>query len=133
MRSLDSEGFSTPLFTSFSSPAGIAFCRSIASRRLSWDPHDYQLEGACKALDGTDVLAIMPTGSGKTGIPLVYMLVAQVIADKPTLCPPGLRSQFRPNPCMVVICPTKALERDMVSPCLLSFLRATQVWLGPEV
>lgn len=103
------EGSQLHSFDSFSSLAGVAFCRAIASRRLSWPPHDYQLEGACKALNGMDVPAIMPTGSAKTGILLNYMLVAQAIGDEPTLCPPALRAQFRRSPSMVVVCPTKAL------------------------
>ncbi|KAI0733442.1 hypothetical protein C8Q72DRAFT_881463 [Fomitopsis betulina] len=106
-------GGSTHSFTSFSSPGGIAFCRDIASKSLPWKPHDYQLEGACKALDGSDVLAITPTGSGKTGFLLVYMHVAQAIAKDPEMCPKDLRSRITADPCMVVVCPTKALEYDM--------------------
>ena len=30
-------------------------------------PHDYQLEGICHALDRVDVVATMATGAGKTG------------------------------------------------------------------
>ncbi|TFY59485.1 hypothetical protein EVJ58_g5747 [Rhodofomes roseus] len=113
MQGPDTQGPSSPSFTSFSSPDGIAFCRNIASKSLPWDPHDYQLEGACKALDGIDVFAITPTGSGKTGFLLVYILVAQAIANDPALCPGALRTRFKADPCMLVFCPTKALEHDM--------------------
>lgn len=84
-------GPSAHSFTSFSSEEGLAFCREITAESLPWSPHTYQLEGACKALDGLDVLAITPTGSGKTGFLLIYMLVAQAIAKDPTLCPAPLR------------------------------------------
>ncbi|KZT68050.1 hypothetical protein DAEQUDRAFT_656002, partial [Daedalea quercina L-15889] len=97
----------------FSEPEGIAFCRNIASKSLPWPPHDYQLEGACKALNGVDVFAITPTGSGKTGFLLIYMLVALAIAKNPELCPKELRFRFPKDPCMVVVCPTKSLEHDM--------------------
>ncbi|EPS94578.1 hypothetical protein FOMPIDRAFT_15785, partial [Fomitopsis schrenkii] len=70
-------------------------------------PHDHQLEGACKALDGSDVLAITPTGSGKTGFLLVYMHVAQAIVKDPEMCPKDLRSRMTVDPCMVLVCPTK--------------------------
>ena len=106
---------SSPSFETFRSPNGVNFCRAIASKSLPWEPHDYQLDGACNALDRRDVLAITPTGSGKTGFLLVYMLVAQAIARDPTLCPQALRKHFKSDPCMLVICPTKALEHDMVS------------------
>jgi hypothetical protein len=43
---------------SFSSPEGYALCRSILKPLLPYDPHDHQLEGICKALDGVDVLAL---------------------------------------------------------------------------
>jgi hypothetical protein len=43
----------------FNSSEGYALCRDIL---LPYDPHDYQLEGICKALDGVDVLAVLPTG-----------------------------------------------------------------------
>ncbi|KAH9911495.1 P-loop containing nucleoside triphosphate hydrolase protein [Fomitopsis serialis] len=114
MENLASERVTSHSFTKFSSPEGTAFCRNIASKHcLPWDPHDYQLEGVCKALDGIDVFAITPTGSGKTGFLLIYMLVAQAIAKDRELCPKGLRSRFKADPCMVVVCPTKSLEHDM--------------------
>ncbi|KAH9915339.1 uncharacterized protein B0H18DRAFT_886066 [Fomitopsis serialis] len=122
MQGPDTQGPLSPSFTSFCSPEGIAFCRNVASKNLPWDPHDYQLEGACKALDGTDVFAITPTGSGKTGFLLVYILVAQAIANDPALCPEALRTRFKPDPCMLVICPTKALEHDMFQAAGLSTL-----------
>ena len=59
-------GASAPSFTKFNSPEGLKLCRYIARKNLPWDPHDYQLEGACTALDGIDVLAVTPTASGKT-------------------------------------------------------------------
>ena len=56
-----------PLPFLFSSPEGFALCRRILSEHLPYDPHDFQIEGICKVLDRVDLLAILATGSGKTG------------------------------------------------------------------
>lgn len=60
----------------WSPPAGYDLCRKILrDSNLPYVPHDYQVEGVCKTLDGIDLLAITPTGSGKTGYLSMYMLV----------------------------------------------------------
>jgi superfamily II DNA/RNA helicase len=41
----------------------------------SFEPHDYQIEGICPAMDGEDVLVTMATGTGKTGFFILLMLV----------------------------------------------------------
>lgn len=51
----------------WSSPEGYRLARTILQPSLPFDPHDYQLEGVCKILDGYDLLAVIPTGAGKTG------------------------------------------------------------------
>jgi ATP-dependent helicase YprA (DUF1998 family) len=69
-------------------------------------------EGICRALDGDDVVATMATGAGKTGLLSFLMLVVRAISRNSSL---ALQScTFPNNPCMLVICPTKALEEDMV-------------------
>jgi hypothetical protein len=45
-----------------------------SSRNTSHEPHDYQLDG-CPVMDGYDLLATTPTGSGKTGFLFMLMLV----------------------------------------------------------
>ena len=50
----------------FNTPEGHRPCRAIVSGKLGYDPRDYQVDGVCRALDGVDLLAITPTGSGKT-------------------------------------------------------------------
>jgi len=48
----------------------------LAKNQLrSIEPHDYQLEGICYALDGVDLVATMATGAGKTGFYCFLMLV----------------------------------------------------------
>ena len=59
----------------------------------------------------------MATGAGKTGLLSFLMLVVRAISQDPSL---ALQNRTFPNdPCMLVICPTKALEEDMVRYVLL--------------
>ena len=78
----------------------------------SIQPHDYQLEGICHALDGVDVVATMATGAGKTGFYCFLMLVIRAISEDPNIALNGMT--FPRNPCMLLISPTKALQQDMV-------------------
>ncbi|KAF8809276.1 hypothetical protein BYT27DRAFT_7254779 [Phlegmacium glaucopus] len=94
---------------------GRALVRQILSQSkpVAIEPHDYQCEGICRALDGNDVIATMATGAGKTGLLSFLMLVICAISHNPSLALQGCT--FPKNPCMLVICPTKALEEDMSS------------------
>ena len=38
-------------------------------------PRDYQIEAAAKLLDGINVLAVLPTGAGKTAILTMFMVI----------------------------------------------------------
>ena len=107
MHATDSNGFSK-----FSSPRGWQICRKIITDRLPFGPHDYQLEGITKALDGQDVVAVSATGSGKSAY--IYMLAVVLLefAKKPSLSPD--KKNFPQNPAIVVVCPTTALEDDLV-------------------
>jgi superfamily II DNA/RNA helicase len=100
-----------PIFL-FSTPEGHALCRKILEAHLTYEPHDIQIEGICKVLDNVDLLVILATGMGKTGFLSMYMLVVLAIKKDPSLCP---TAKFPDNPCMLVICPTKYLEHQMVS------------------
>lgn len=102
----------------YSTPAGQVLVRNILAKcePKPIEPHDYQCEGICKALDGLDVIATMATGAGKTGLFSFLMLVVRAISREPSIALGG--RTFPKNPCMLVVCPTKALEEDMV--CLLS-------------
>jgi hypothetical protein len=95
----------------FSSPEGFALCWRILDAHLSYSPHDFQIEGICKVLDRVDLLAILATGTGKTGFLSMYMLVVLAIKKDPSLC---LTAKFPDNPCLLAICPTKYLEHQMV-------------------
>ncbi|KAI0746874.1 P-loop containing nucleoside triphosphate hydrolase protein [Daedaleopsis nitida] len=68
--------------------------------------------GVQKALDKIDV-AITPTGSGKTGFLTMYLLVMHAIMKNPERCP-NPPQHFRKDAAMVLVCPTRSLEVDMV-------------------
>lgn len=96
----------------YDSPAGRDLCKHVLRKHLPYEPHDYQLDGVCPVLDGLDLLATTPTGSGKTGYFIQLMLVARALAEDPTL---KLNDRaFPQDPVMIVVSPTKALEQDMV-------------------
>jgi replicative superfamily II helicase len=58
-----------------------------------------------------DLLATVITGSGKTGYLTMLMLVVREISADETLV---LGKRLPKDPAMIVVCPTKALEEDMV-------------------
>ena len=96
----------------WSSPDGYSLVRRILkTTAIPYEPHDYQLEGVCKSLDGISLFAITPTGSGKTSYYIIYMLVVLAVIKDPTLCP---SAKFPENPCLVIICPTIPLQMEMV-------------------
>ncbi|KAJ7201498.1 P-loop containing nucleoside triphosphate hydrolase protein, partial [Mycena haematopus] len=100
-----------PATFTWSSPDGYALVRRILEPTpLPYVPHDDQLEGVCKSLDGIHLFAITPTGSGKTGYYTIYMLVVLAVVADPTLCP---SASFPSNPCLLVICPTIPLQLEM--------------------
>ncbi|KAI0753497.1 P-loop containing nucleoside triphosphate hydrolase protein, partial [Daedaleopsis nitida] len=101
-----------PHFT-FCSPKGREIISDIVFSKLGYYPHDYQLDGVCKSLDGIDLLAILATGSGKTGFFIMYMLVLQELSDNPSRCSPPYR--MPPDPAMVLVYPTVGLEAEMAA------------------
>ena len=96
-----------------SNPEGLQLARELIRPQLPHDIHDYVLEGVCKAVDGIHVLAVAPTGSGKTGYFYGYILLLKALEK---LSPPCalLKRKFPRNPAMVIVFPTKGLEEEMV-------------------
>ncbi|KAH9910556.1 P-loop containing nucleoside triphosphate hydrolase protein [Epithele typhae] len=111
---IDSRATPSAVFA-FNSTAGRALCRQIISARFGYDPHDYQLDGVTRALDGLDILAITPTGSGKTGFLTMYLVVMQAVMEQPLLLPSPPSRHFQHRAAMVVVCPTIALQVDMAT------------------
>ena len=96
----------------FSSPHGWQICRKIITDKLPFGPHDYQLEGITKALDGQDVVAVSATGSGKSAYIYMLAIILLELAKDPSLSPS--KKKFPSDPAVVVVCPTTALEDDLV-------------------
>lgn len=99
----------------FYSPSGFSLTRKILLSALpNFEPHHYQLDGICKVLDGIDLVAVTPTGSGKTGYLFLTILVMIAISKTPSLC---RTVKFPADPAIVVVCPTNSIEQQMV--CVL--------------
>lgn len=96
----------------FSNPHGYDLLRSILRPHLKYEPHDYQLEGVAKSLDGVHLVAVLATGAGKTAYFAMYMLVLQELSKNPNLCNPP--KKVPKDPAMVVVYPTVNLEEEMV-------------------
>ncbi|KAJ7726616.1 hypothetical protein B0H16DRAFT_1222249, partial [Mycena metata] len=95
----------------WSFPEGYSLVRRILeSTPVPYEPHDYQLEGICKSLDGVNLFTITPTGSGKTSYYIIYILVVLAVVTDPSLCP---TATFPSNSCLLVICPTIPLQMEM--------------------
>ena len=109
----------------YDSDAGHALCKRILQKYLPYEPHDYILDGICPVMDGYDLLAITPTGSGKAGYFILLMLVVREIAADKTLMV-GEKT-FPKDPAMILVLPTKALEEDMVCFSLVNARQIKQV------
>ena len=107
----------------FDSEDGRRLCRQILSRVLPGDSHDFQLDAITSLLDGRDVLLITATGTGKTNTFICTMHVVQELSANPAISPEGLVGRFPTNPVMLVICPTNALEAEMVCRMLAGLAR----------
>ncbi|KAJ7242324.1 P-loop containing nucleoside triphosphate hydrolase protein [Mycena rebaudengoi] len=100
----------TPTFR-FHSTEGFALVRKILLAALpTFEPHSYQMDGVCKVLDGIDLVAVTPTGSGKTAFLFLSIIVIMAIATNPSLCP---SATFPKDPAIVVVCPTNSIEQQL--------------------
>ncbi|TCD64684.1 hypothetical protein EIP91_003798 [Steccherinum ochraceum] len=95
----------------YSSQRGKELVREIIHKSL-YDPHDYQLEGVCKSLDGCDLLSLLATGGGKTGFFSMFMLVLHTLSINPTL-QAKFNIKFPIDPAMIIVYPTNGLEEEM--------------------
>ncbi|EPQ59180.1 hypothetical protein GLOTRDRAFT_34856, partial [Gloeophyllum trabeum ATCC 11539] len=109
----------------FSSPEGRIWTRSILRKLVPFDPHDYQLEGVCKCLDGVDLFAITATGDGKTGYFYMYILMVIYLSNNSAAWPKG--TFFPQDPVIIVVCPTNGIEEQMASKMTAFGLRTLAV------
>ena len=98
---------------SFSSPEGFRLVRDTLVSALSFNPHDYQLEGVCKVLDGQDLVAVLPTGGGKTAYYTIYISMLLALSRSPELRA-RLSIDAPADPCLIMVYPTCGLEEEQV-------------------
>ncbi|KAK7024123.1 ATP-dependent DNA helicase Q1 [Favolaschia claudopus] len=95
----------------FYSDTGLTLVRNILLKALpNFEPHHYQMDGICKVLDGVDLVAVTPTGSGKTAYLFLTIIVMMAISKTPSLCP---QMKFPKDPAIVVVCPTNSIEQQI--------------------
>ena len=93
----------------FSTTEGLRLARKVLRQLLPYDPHDDQLEGICKMIDGINLMALTCTGSGKTGYFIMYMLLLLALSMDPSIVAPAKKSVPK-NPIMVLVFPTNGDE-----------------------
>ena len=98
----------------FSTPHGLRLARKVLQPLLPYDPHDDQLEGICKMIDGIDLMALTCTGSGKTQYFTMYILLLLALSKDPRIAAPATKSVLK-NPVMVLVFPTNRVEEEMAS------------------
>ncbi|KAI0052629.1 hypothetical protein FA95DRAFT_1601673 [Auriscalpium vulgare] len=85
--------------------------RTLLRPLVPFDIHDYQLEGACALVQGTDLLACLPTGSGKTALFYLPLLLSTAL-KKCTQLPESQRARFPANQALLAVLPTNSLESE---------------------
>lgn len=106
-------------------PEGLEIIRTIISKRIpQWKEglRPSQLEPIALILDGEDVLCTMATGSGKSALFFVPILVHLELSTNPEMYP-NHSKQAHHLPVGVVVTPTKGLSCNLVSPSNLIVLR----------
>ncbi|TFK35919.1 hypothetical protein BDQ12DRAFT_668286 [Crucibulum laeve] len=82
---LPTELMSEPSGVGLSTPEGLQLAQKLLWPQLPHNIHDYVLEGICKAVDGTDILAVTKTRGSKSWYFYGYLLLLQALQD---LSPP---------------------------------------------
>ncbi|TCD64963.1 hypothetical protein EIP91_003376 [Steccherinum ochraceum] len=59
---------------------------SIHGLYLPYEPHGHQLEGVGTTRENQDLLAILPTGAGKTELLTVHMIAMHALSEELTFC-----------------------------------------------
>jgi len=98
----------------FYSAKGRLILRDILQDQLPFHPHDYSIDVIAKILDREDCLVRTATASGKTGIIAMLALVTGSLGRHPQMASDYAR-WFDRDPLILVICPTRYLEHNIVS------------------
>ena len=103
--------------TLWRAPEGLSIINSVISQRIpQWKdglrPH--QLESISLILDHQDLLCCVATGSRKTALYMVPILVHQELDNNPSLYPEDYVKKAHRLPVGVVVTPTKGLACNLV-------------------
>ena len=96
---------------------GLRIIKAVVSKRIpQWKEglRPSQLEAVAHILDRQDVLCTMATGSGKSALFFVPILVHLELAANPELYPNHSKEACQ-SPVGVVVTPTKGLASNLVS------------------
>ena len=101
---------------SLSNPEGFAVIRDGMQSLVGYDPHDYQIEAVARVVEGQDVLALLPTGAGKTGIFVMAIHALIKMNTDPTWARSysAISSRIPDSPAMIAIYPTNTLAEEQV-------------------
>jgi hypothetical protein len=99
--------------TELNTAKGRALACTALQPQLPYDTHNYQLLGICKAVDGKNVIALIPTGGGKTGFIGLYMRLLLSMQGNERF-DRSRRDLIPLRPVVVVVVPTKGLGQEMV-------------------
>lgn len=100
-----------------SNPEGFSVIRDGMRPLVGYDPHDYQIEVVARVVEGQDVLALLPTGAGKTGVFVMAIHALSKMKTDPTwICDySAISSRIPDKPAMIVIYPTNTLAEEQVT------------------
>ena len=111
---MDSSSTKNKVFD-FYSADGRDLIRKTTQELLPFDPHGWSVDVVAKLIDQVDVLVRTATASGKTGIIAMLAVVLEKIGSDDTFSPRHYQRWFDRDPAILVICPTKCLEHNIVS------------------
>ena len=97
---------------SYASVHGQETVRHILEAAWGASPHDHQVVVLGQLPDGFDVLAVTPTGSGKTESIIFLIKILRILAQDREH---AHGREFKKNAVVLAVCPTKLLMEDMVS------------------
>ena len=111
----------------FNTPDGLCLARKALQPLLPYDPHDNQLEGICKMINGINLMALTHTDQVFYN---VYVTFAGTLKD-PRIISPAKKSVPK-NQVMVLVFPTNRVEEEMESFTVFS-INLLQPFAVPKV
>jgi superfamily II DNA/RNA helicase len=86
------------------------------------------VDGITHALDGQDAVAVSATGSGKSAYIYMLAVILLALANNSSLALAPVKKKFPADPAVVVVCPTTALEDDLVRDSSVIWRKFCNIW-----